>query len=56
VTVTAESIAALRNGRPINLPDYSDAPLVKVFASQDDLRTIAERIAGTLFRPRINLG
>jgi len=55
ITATAESIAALRNGRPINLPDYSDAPLVKVFASQHDLKCIAQRIAGTLFRPKINL-
>jgi tRNA pseudouridine55 synthase len=56
VTATPEGIAYLRNGRAVNLPEFSDAPLVKVFASQNDLVAIAQRIAGTLFQPKVVLG
>jgi tRNA pseudouridine55 synthase len=48
-------IAALRNGRSINLPEFSDAPLVKVFADQHLLIAVAQRVAGTLFQPRVVL-
>ena len=55
VTVTAEAVAAIRNGRSVNLPEFSDAPLVKVFANQYLLIAVMQRIAATLFRPRVVL-
>ena len=55
VTATAAQLAAIRNGRPVNLSDFSDAPLVKVFANQQLLVAIVQRVAGTLFRPCVVL-
>ena len=55
VTASAQCIAAIRNGRSINLPEFSDAPLVKVFAGQQLLVAVVQRIAGTLFQPRVVL-
>jgi tRNA pseudouridine55 synthase len=55
VTASPQVIAAIRNGRSINLPEFSDAPLVKVFADQQLLVAVAQRIAGTLFQPRVVL-
>ena len=56
VTADAETIGRLRNGNQANLPEYSTAPMVKVFASQRDLFSIATRVAGTLFQPTVVLG
>ncbi len=56
VTADAHSLARLRNGAQANLPEFSQAPLVKVFASQHDLAGIARRVAGTLFQPVIVMG
>jgi tRNA pseudouridine55 synthase len=55
---TADLWAAgrLRNGNAVNLPEYSAAPLTKVFAGQRDLVAIARRVAGTLFQPIVVLG
>ena len=55
VTASAQCVAAIRNGRSVNLPEFSGAPLVKVFAGQLLLVAVVERIAGTLFRPRVVL-
>lgn len=55
VTVTPEVCNAFRNGRSVNLPDFSSAPLVRVFYSQTGLLGIAERVAGTLFKPKVVL-
>jgi tRNA pseudouridine55 synthase len=55
VTASAPCIAAIRNGRSVNLPEFSDAPLVKVFAGQSLLIAVVQRIAGTLFQPRVVL-
>jgi tRNA pseudouridine55 synthase len=55
VTATAEAVAAIRNGRSVNLPEFSDAPLVKVFANQYLLIAVVQRIAATLFQPRVVL-
>lgn len=52
VTASAEAVAFLRNGRAVNLPEYSSAPLVKVYASQSELIAICQRLAGTLFKPK----
>ncbi len=46
----------LRNGNAVHLPEYSTAPLAKVFAGQRDLVAIVRRVAGTLFQPIVVLG
>lgn len=51
VTADAQAMGRLRNGAQANLAEFSQAPLVKVFASQRELVGIAKRIAGTLFQP-----
>jgi tRNA pseudouridine55 synthase len=57
-SVTGDLIALgrLRNGAQANLPEFSSASLVKVFADQRELVGIAKRIAGTLFQPVVVLG
>jgi len=55
VTADEGGIACIRNGRALNLPEFSQAPMVKVFANQKDLVALATRIAGTLFHPKIVL-
>ncbi|MFY9853678.1 MAG: tRNA pseudouridine(55) synthase TruB [Terracidiphilus sp.] len=57
-SVTADSMALgrLRNGAQANLPEFSQARLVKVFAGQRELVGIVKRVAGTLFQPVIVLG
>lgn len=56
--VTADRVALgrLRNGAQANLPEFSQAPVVKVFEGQRDLVAIAKRVAGTLFQPLIVMG
>jgi tRNA pseudouridine55 synthase len=46
----------LRNGNTVNLPEFSSAPLAKVFQGQRDLVAIVRRVAGTLFQPIVVLG
>jgi tRNA pseudouridine55 synthase len=53
VTADEPTCARIRSGRPVNLPDLSRAPQIKVFSNQTDLLAIATRIAGTLFHPKI---
>ena len=53
VTANDESVALIRTGRAVNLPEMSRAPLVKVFHGQRELIAIATRIAGTLFHAGI---
>ena len=55
VTAPEESLARIRNGMAVNLPEMSRAPLVKVFAGQAELVCIASRVAGTLFHPKVVL-
>jgi tRNA pseudouridine55 synthase len=55
VTANEEAASGIRNGRAVNLPEFSGAPQVKVFLGQTELIAIATRIAGTLFHPRIVL-
>ena len=56
--VTGDSVALgrLRNGAQANLPEFSAAPLVKVFAGPRELVGIARRVAGTLFQPVVVMG
>jgi tRNA pseudouridine55 synthase len=55
VTADASSQSKLRNGMAANLPEFSNAPLVRIFDGQRDLLGIGRRIAGTLFQPHLNL-
>jgi tRNA pseudouridine55 synthase len=56
VTADAQTVGRLRNGAQANLPEFSQAPLVKVFAGQRELFGIASRVAGTLFQPVVVMG
>jgi tRNA pseudouridine55 synthase len=50
------ALGRLRNGAQANLPEFSEASMVKVFAGQRELVGIAKRIAGTLFQPVVVMG
>jgi tRNA pseudouridine55 synthase len=56
VTGDAQALGRLRNGAQANLPEFTAAALVKVFASQRELVGIARRVAGTLFQPVVVMG
>lgn len=56
VTGDGVTLGRLRNGAQANLPDFSAAQLVKVFAGPRELVGIARRIAGTLFQPVVVMG
>ncbi|HEY6377361.1 MAG TPA: tRNA pseudouridine(55) synthase, partial [Edaphobacter sp.] len=56
VTVDDQVAGRLRNGMQVNLPDFSSAPLVKVFASPTELIAIVRRVAGTLMQPTVVMG
>ena len=56
VTADARALGRLRNGLQANLPEFSQAPLVKFFAGPRELAGIARRVAGTLFQPVLVLG
>jgi tRNA pseudouridine55 synthase len=56
VTGDAVALGRLRNGAQANLPEFSRAPLVKVFAGQRELVGVAKRVAGTLFQPVVVMG
>jgi tRNA pseudouridine55 synthase len=56
VTVDEQLAGRLRNGMQVNLPDFSQAPLIKVFTAPTELLAIGRRIAGTLVQPIVVLG
>jgi tRNA pseudouridine55 synthase len=56
VSADGAILGRLRNGAQVNLADFSDAPMVKVFEGQRELVAVAKRIAGTLFQPIMILG
>jgi tRNA pseudouridine55 synthase len=56
VTVDDQLAGRLRNGMQVNLPDFSHAPLIKVFTAPRDLLAIGRRVAGTLMQPIVVLG
>jgi tRNA pseudouridine55 synthase len=56
VSADAAALGRLRNGAQANLPEFSGAPLVKVFAGPRELAAIAKRVAGTLFQPVVVMG
>ena len=53
VTADEATVARIRSGRPVNLPELSRAHQVKVFQGQRELIAIATRVAGSLFHPKI---
>jgi tRNA pseudouridine55 synthase len=55
ITANEEMAARIRSGRPVNLPELSQARQVKVFIGQRELIAIATRVAGTLFHAKIVL-
>jgi tRNA pseudouridine55 synthase len=55
VSASQESAARIRHGGAVNLPEFSKAPTVRVFAGQRELLAIARRVAGTLFQPKVVL-
>jgi len=56
VTVDEQMAGKLRNGMQVNLPEFSAAPLVKVFTSPTEMLAIGKRVAGTLMQPMVVLG
>jgi tRNA pseudouridine55 synthase len=56
VTGDAMALGRMRNGAQANLPEFSRASMVKVFAGQRELVGIAKRVAGTLFQPVVVMG
>jgi tRNA pseudouridine55 synthase len=56
VTADLQTAGRLRNGMQVNLPDFSEASLVRIFAGQRELIAIGRRVAGTLFQPVAVLG
>jgi tRNA pseudouridine55 synthase len=48
-----QELGRLRNGAQANLPEFSQAALVKVFQGQRELVGVAKRVAGTLFQPMV---
>ena len=56
VTVDERMAGRLRNGMQVNLPEFSQAPLVKVFTGPADLLAIVRRVAGTLMQPIVVMG
>jgi tRNA pseudouridine55 synthase len=53
VTAPADAMARLRHGNAVNLPEVSRTRYVKIFQGQTELVAIAQRIAGTLFQPKV---
>ena len=56
VTVDEQTEGRIRNGMQVNVPEFSAAPLVKIFTGPRDLLAIARRVAGTLVQPFVVLG
>jgi len=55
VVASPESAARIRHGGAVNLPEFSKAAIVRVFAGQRELLAIARRLAGTLFQHKVVL-
>ena len=56
VTIDEGLAGRLRNGMQVNLPEFSQAPLVKVFTSPTELIAVCRRVAGTLMQPFVVIG
>jgi tRNA pseudouridine55 synthase len=51
VIAAPDACARILNGQAVNLPQFSPARLVRVFAPDQRLIAVASRVAGTLFQP-----
>ena len=56
VIVDEQTAGRLRNGMQVNVPEFSQSAMVKVFTGPRDLLAIGRRIAGTLIAPNVVLG
>jgi len=56
VIVDEQTAGRIRNGMQVNVPEFSQAPLLKLFSAPSDLLAIAQRVAGTLVQPTVVLG
>ncbi len=56
VTVDDQLAGRLRNGMQVNVPEFSQAPLIKIFTTPTELLAVARRIAGTLVQPIVVMG
>lgn len=55
VTANDEQLARIRHGNSVNLPEFSGAKRIRIYPPEGELAAIAERVAGTLFQPKIVL-
>ena len=55
VTATDDDVTRISHGMAVNLAELSRAKYVKVFRGQTDLICVAERVAGSLFHPKVVL-
>ena len=55
-TLDEPTAGRVRNGMQVNVPEFSRAPLVKLFTGPRELLAIARRVAGTLVQPVVVLG
>ena len=56
VTIDEPTAGRLRNGMQVNLPEFSNAPMLRIFTGPTELFGIGRRIAGTLVQPIVVLG
>jgi tRNA pseudouridine55 synthase len=56
VMVDEQTAGKIRNGMQVNVPEFSAASLVKVFAGPRELLCVAKRVAGTLVQPTVVMG
>lgn len=55
VTANDEQLARVRHGNTVNLPEFSGAKRIRIYPAEGELAAIAERVAGTLFQPKVVL-
>lgn len=55
ITANEEQLARIRHGNAVNLPEFSGAKRIRIYPAEGELAAIAERVAGTLFQPKIVL-
>jgi tRNA pseudouridine55 synthase len=56
VTVDEQTAGRIRNGMQVNVPEFSLAPLVKIFTAPREMLCVAKRVAGTLVQPSVVMG
>ena len=56
VIVDEQTAGRIRNGMQVNVPEFSAAQMVKVFAGPRELLCVAKRVAGTLVQPIVVMG